>query len=235
MIIPERRPRVDRSEAAFDRGLTAAARSLVLAPLPAAVLEVPRPVTARSSLWFQAPLAASVAIVVVALGLAVGAPQVPGVSKTPAFRTGNEISYELRSSGYACRSGADASPGRPRMEAIVCTTVAPSLVATVIVSEDATGRVGELHGRVDLDGAPTGKAERDRSALLRGLIGLPFADPSDAAAGRAWLSGLLPLDPGKRAGTAVGGTQVVVERDVGGGYLVVLGDLHADGSTPPPT
>ncbi len=224
----------DRSEAAFDRGLTAAARSLVVAPLLADVLAAPPPVATRTRIRSEAPLAAAAAIVILAFAFAIGAPRGPGASPAPVFRAGSQISYDLRSAGYACRSGATASPGQPRMDAIVCTTTTTQMLAlAMVVSEDRDGRVGEIHVTADPPGTPSVAFDRDRSDRLRELIGLPFADPSDAAAARAWLADELTLDAGGRVRSMVDGTPVVLERVAGGGYRIVLGDLHAGPSGVP--
>ena len=111
------------------------------------------------------------------------------------------------------------------MEALVCATTLPHLAAAVIVSEDPDGRIGEIHIKSDIVGTPTAASEGERSDELERLIGLPFGDPTAAAAAQTWLTSVLPLDPDARVETSVGGVPVVLDRVARGGYLIVLGDL----------
>lgn len=239
MTVPNRPVREVRDEAAFDRALARAARSLVVAPLPAAVLDAPRTQATRPRLQVGAPLGAAIAIVAIAIGLGIGAPRGPGASQapaagqTPAFRSGSQISFDLRTSGYSCRAGVAASRGQLRMEAIVCTRSANSIVTTVIVSEDAASHVGEIHVRSDASRISTTTSEREQSDLLRRAVGLPLADPADVVAVRAWLDGVLLHEAGGRASTTIDGTPVVLQREASGRYVVVLGDLGAGGAAVP--
>jgi hypothetical protein len=227
MSAPGRLRRVDRDEAAFDRALALAARSLVDAPLPAAVLDAPRPPVARSPLRLPAAIAVAAAILILVVGFPVGGPRDPEAVPTPVFRTSGVISDELRRAGYGCQPGATASPGEPRMEAVVCVRTLARLVAALIISEDLDGGIGEIHIKSDLEGTPSAAAEDERSDELERLIGLPFADPTAASTVRTWLRSVLPLDPGTQVETAVRGVPVVVERVPLGGYLIVLDDLRA--------
>jgi hypothetical protein len=227
MNAPIRMRQAERDEAAFDRALALAARSLVDAPLPAAVLDAPKPPLARSPLRFSAAIAAAVAILILAIGFPVGGPRDPEPVPTPVFRASGQISDELRSAGYGCQPGATASPGQPRMEAVVCVKNLDRLVAALIISENLDGGIGEIHIKSDLEGTPSAASEDERSDELERLIGLPFADPTAASTARLWLRSILPLVPGTQAETAVRGVPVVVERVALGGYLIVLGDLRA--------
>lgn len=241
MTEPLRSGRFIRGEAAFDRALANAARSVVVEPLPAGVLHVPRPVAPGSWLRFQAPLGAAVVFAILAMGIAIGAPSLPGASAQPVFRTGNEIVLDLRRSGYSCRTGDPASPGQPRMEAIVCMAPPRDLEASVILSEDPTGRLAEFHASSNMSGpasstvlgAPVTTADAKQLDLLEQLIGLPFADPASSAAAQAWLHGRLPLEAGRRIATTIHGVPVVLERAVRGGYRIVVGDLGVGGTALP--
>jgi hypothetical protein len=233
MRAPIRSRRVQRDEAAFDRALALAARSFVDAPLPTAVLDAPRPPLARSPLRFPAALAAAAALLILVIGFPIGGPRDPEPLPAPVFRTSGQISDELRSAGYGCQPGATASPGEPRMEAVVCVRNLARPVAALIISEDLDGGIGEIHIKSDLEGAPSVAAEDERSDELERLIGLPFADPTAESTARTWLRSVLPLDPGTQTETTIHGVPVVVERVALGGYLIVLGDLRAGGSASP--
>ncbi len=227
MSAPTRPAGADPMQDAFDRALGSAARSLAVEPLPGDILAAPGPVGAHSRLRSEVPLAAAVAIVVLAIGSAIGAPKAPVADPAPAFRTGEGLSVELRTSGFSCRPGTATPAGRPRMEAIVCTATTPSVLATVVVSEDPAGHVGEIHVDSDILGTPSATSDRDRADLLVATIGQSFADPADAAAARAWLTGELPLDPAEQVRTTIHAVPIVVARGLSS-YSMVLGNLGAE-------
>ncbi len=217
---------------AFDKDLAAAARSLVVGEMPAALLDA-RPAVTGFRFQGALPLAAGMAIVVLAVGFLVGRDATTSASK-PALRSASDIVLDLRGSGYACRSGDPSSPGHPRMEAIVCVATLRDGESTVIVSEDAGGHVGELHVRLSFAGAVPTTAGSNQDDLLERLIRLPFADPVVAgAAAHDWLAGVLPLNRGTAISTGIAGVPVELERFVGEDYSIVVGDLGLGGTAGP--
>ena len=219
-------------EAGFDRALASAARSLVVEPMPSDLLAAPRPARAGSWLRSSAPLAAAVALIVLAIGSAIGAPRPSEPDLVSAFQTGDRLSQAFRGAGFDCRAGEPAAAGQARMEALICTDTTPWQILTVVASEDAAGLVGEIHIASDRLGSSTVAADHDRATRLIATVGLPFADPAEATAARAWLTEALTLDPGRPVRTSIGVVPVVLERGVGGDSIV-LGDLGAaPGVTP---
>jgi hypothetical protein len=216
---------VDRTEAAFDRALASTARSLVAEPLPTGVLDEGLPAPAGSRLRSDLPVAMAALLAVASLAVAIRAPAHPAAGPTPAFRTGTQISYDLRSAGYVCRSGPDAPAGGPRMDAIVCATTGSTFAGDVVISEDPAGAVGEVHVAADWRGSASAIGDSERADRLRALVGVAFADAPDRATAGAWLEAVLPLAPGAVLRTSVDGTPVVLERTAGGGYRITIGDL----------
>jgi hypothetical protein len=227
----------DRVEAAFERDLDRAARSLVGEPLEPRVLEIARRTPAPASRRLDPALSLAAVAVAIALVFVVGPRLLPaGPGGASGLRSTAVVSTELRGAGWSCSpvSGASASSVARTAAASQAPTVrlvcqapptAHPLVAAMIFGEDPRGALTGVEIKSDILGTSNGTLVARQIDFLYQFIALPFANSADAALARSWLRANLPLATGGPAQAAVGGIPVRISILPGGGYVIVIGEV----------
>ncbi|HLX36105.1 MAG TPA: RNA polymerase sigma factor [Candidatus Limnocylindrales bacterium] len=212
-----------RRAGVLDSDIDAAARSLVVEPLPADVAEASPGRAAAERRMVLLRLAAALAtgiVVMVAFALALGPDRLLGSTGGLAtLRSVAVIEASLESNGWVCRVAA--SGGVDELRVCDSPKAAEPVVASIKIEPGPDGGAKGIWVTSDIAGFPTATTEDIRAAILDMAISLPFESRADADEAQAWLDEHLPMPATMRAATTVRGVRVAVS-GTGYGYADVV-------------